>query len=87
MGSYNLLRGLKMSNNFPAVVEKGHIKLTEYHDSTYNYEDKLFLQCTCVGFYLTPQELKDLYTVVGYYLNADDITEVKVSIGGEDVAL
>ena len=87
MGSYNLLRGLKMSNNFPAVVEKGHIKLIEYHDSTYNYEDKLFLQCTCVGFYLTPQELKDIYTVVGYYLNADDITEVKVSIGGEDVAL
>jgi hypothetical protein len=87
MGSYNLLRGLKMSDNFPAVVEKGHIKLTEYHDSTYNYEDKLFLQCTCVGFYLTPQELKDLYTVVGYYLNADDITDVKVSIGGEDVAL
>ena len=43
MGSYNLLRGLKMSDNFPAVVEKGHIKLTEYHDSTYNYEDKLFL--------------------------------------------
>ena len=43
-----------MSENFPAVVEKGHIKLTEYYDSTYNYEDKLFLQCTCVGFYLTP---------------------------------
>ena len=76
-----------MSQNFPAVVEKGHIKLTEYYDSTYNYEDKLFLQCTCVGFYLTPQELRDLYTVVGYYLHADDITEVKVSIGGEDVAL
>ena len=76
-----------MSQNFPAVVEKGNIKLTEYTDSTYNYEDKLFLQCTCVGFYLTPQELKDLYTVVGYYLNADDITDVKVSIGGEDVAL
>ena len=87
MGSHNLLRGLKMSQNFPAVVEKGNIKLTEYTDSTYNYEDKLFLQCTCVGFYLTPQELKDLYTVVGYYLNADDITDVKVSIGGEDVAL
>ena len=87
MGSHNLLRGLKMSQSFPAVVEKGNIKLTEYTDSTYNYDDKLFLQCTCVGFYLTQKELKDLYTVVGYYLNADDITEVKVSIGGEDVAL
>ena len=35
----------------------------------------------------TQKELKDLYTVVSYYLNVDDITEVKVSIGGEDVAL
>lgn len=76
-----------MLQNFPATVEKGNIKLTEYTDSTYNYEDKLFLQCTCVGFYLTQKELKDLYTVVGYYLNAEDITEVKVSIGGDYVAL
>ena len=76
-----------MNIDFPAVVQKGNIKLTEYKDSTYNYEDKLFLQCTCVGFYLTQQELKDIHTVVGYYLNADDITEVKVSIGGQDVAL
>lgn len=76
-----------MLENFPATVEKGNIKLTEYTDSTYNYEDKLFLQCTCVGFYLTQKELKDLYTVVGYYLNAEDITEVKVSIGGDHVAL
>ena len=76
-----------MLQNFPATVEKGNIKLTEYTDSTYNYEDKLFLQCTCVGFYLTQKQLKDLYTVVGYYLNAEDITEVKVSIGGDHVAL
>lgn len=76
-----------MNHNFPAVVEKGNIKLTEYTDSTYNYDDKLFLQCTCVGFYLTQKDLKDLYTVVGYYLNADEITDIKVTIGGEHVAL
>lgn len=72
---------------FPATVEKGNIKLTEYTDSTFNYEDKLFIQCTCVGFYLTQKDLKDLFTVVNYYLNADDITDVKVSVGGEHVAL
>ena len=72
---------------FPATVEKGNIKLTEYTDSTFNYEDKLFIQCTCVGFYLTQKDLKDLFTVVNYYLHADDITDVKVSIGGEHVAL
>jgi hypothetical protein len=73
--------------SIPAVVQKGNIKLTEYTDSTYNYEDKLFLQCTCVGFYLTPKDLKDLYTVIHYYLNADEITDVEVMIGGENVAI
>lgn len=72
---------------YPATVEKGNIKLTEYTDSTFNYEDKLFIQCTCVGFYLTQKDLKDLFTVVNYYLHADDITDVKVTIGGEHVAL
>lgn len=70
-----------------ASVEKGNIKLTEYIDSTFNYEDKLFIQNGCVGFYLTPNELKDLLTVVNYYLHVDDITDVKVMIGGEHVAL
>ncbi len=73
--------------SLPATVEKGNIKLTEYSDSTYGYEDKLFLQCTCVGFYLTPKDLKDLYTVVSYYLNADEYTDIKIAIGGEDVAI
>jgi hypothetical protein len=71
----------------PAVVQKGNIKLTEYSDSTYNYEDKLFIQCTCVGFYLTQKDLKDLHTVVSYYLNAEDYSEVEVTVGGEHVAL
>lgn len=73
--------------NLPAVVEKGNIKLTEYSQSDYGYEDRFFVQCTCVGFYMTKQELKDLHTVVSYYLNADDYTDVRVSIGGEDVAI
>lgn len=71
----------------PAVVQKGNIKLTEYSDPAYGYDDKFFIQCTCVGFYLTKDELKDLLTVVHYYLNADEITDVSVSIGGENVAI
>ena len=73
--------------SLPAVVQKGNIKLTEYSDSTYNYEDKLFIQCTCVGFYVTQKDLKDLYTVISYYLNADEYSDVQVTIGGEHVAL
>ena len=73
--------------SIPAVVQKGNIKLTEYSDSTYNYDDKLFIQCTCVGFYLTQKDLKDLYTVVSYYLNAEEYSDIEVTIGGEHVAL
>jgi len=73
--------------SLPAVVQKGNIKLTEYSDLTYNYEDKIFIQCTCVGFYVTQKDLKDLYTVISYYLNADEYSDVEVTIGGEHVAL
>lgn len=76
-----------MSNPSIAVVEKGKIKLTEYTESTYNYEDRFFLQSGCVGFYLTKKELLDLRTVVDYYLNAESITEVKVYVDGEHVAI
>jgi len=71
----------------PGVVKKGNIKLTEYVDSVYGYDDKFFIQCSCVGFYLTKKDLKDLLTVVHYYLNVDEISEISVSIGGQDVAI
>lgn len=73
--------------NIPAVVEKGNIKLTEYSDSTYGYEDRFFVQCTCVGFYMSKQELQDLHTVISYYLNAEEYSDIKVTIGGEHVTL
>lgn len=71
----------------PAVIEKNNIKLTEYNDPTYGYQDKIFLQCTCVGFYLTQKDLKDLYTVVSYYLNADEYADINLTIGGDHVAI
>jgi len=73
--------------SLPAVVQKGNIKLTEYIDDTYGYDDRFFIQCTCVGFYLTKEDLQDLQTVISYYLNADEYSDIKITIGGEDVAL
>lgn len=70
-----------------ASLEKGNIKLTEYIDPTFNYEDKIFIQSGCVGFYVTPTELKDLRAVIEYYLNAEDYTDIRVKVGGEYVAL
>lgn len=76
-----------MDNNIPAAVEKGTIKLTEHSDADDVYGGKFFLQNTCVGFYLNKKELLDLAAVINYYLFADEITGIKVSVGGEYVAL
>lgn len=76
-----------MSKDPIAIVQKNDIKLSEHIDSTFNYEDKFFLQAGCVGFYLTKKQLRDIYSVINYYINADDIVDIKVTIGGEHVSL
>lgn len=70
-----------------ATLEKGNIKLTEFSEPTFTHFDKLFVQIGCCGLYANRQELKDLLTVINYYLNADDITDIKVRIGGDYVTL
>lgn len=74
-------------NHMLSSLEKGSIKLVEYSDSTFNYDDKFFIQNGCVGFFLTKNELKDLHAVIGYYLNIDDISEIKLMVDGEYVAI
>lgn len=70
-------------DNDTASVEKNNIKLIEY----LNVDNKLFLQCGCVGFYVTTEELKDLQTVINYYLAIEENAQVKILVGGEHVAV
>jgi len=73
-------------NHSAASLEKGNITLTEYSDGTFTYTDKFFVKCSCVGFYLTKNELKDLQSVINYYFSIDEIDDIKVSVGGEYVS-
>jgi hypothetical protein len=69
------------------TLEKNNIKLTEFNEPTFTHFDKVFIQIGCCGLYANTKELKDLLTVINYYLNVDDITEIKVNIGGDYVKL
>jgi hypothetical protein len=75
-----------MYNYINGTVEKNNIKLTEYSDGTFTYNDKIFIQSGCVGFYATKEELEDIKTVIDFYLNIEKYDEVKISIGGKYVA-
>lgn len=75
-----------MGNHIISSLEKGNIKLIEYSDPSFTYSDRIFLQVGCCGLYLDEKELKDLSTIINYYLNIDELSEVKLKVGGEYVA-
>lgn len=75
-----------MPNHCNVTLEKGNVKLTEYDESTFQNDDKIFIQSGCVGFFLTQNELRDLHSVINYYLNVDDFENIKVKVGGQYVA-
>lgn len=70
-----------------AKLEKGNVKLIEYGDGTFTYDDKVFIQVGIAGVFCKPKELKDLFTVLNYYMNIEEISECRIKIGDEDVAL
>ena len=70
-----------------ASLQKGSIKLIEYSEGTIEYSDKLFIQSGCVGFYMTLEELKNLKSIIDYYLNIDEFMDIRLNVDGENVAL
>lgn len=68
-------------------VEKGPVTFVEYGDLNSFDSKHYFVQVGIAGLHLTEKELKDLYTVLGYYINITDYAECKVKIEGEYVAI
>lgn len=66
-------------------VIKGSATLIEYADNENGVPDKFFLQSGVVGLYASMQELKDIYTLLNYYLNIEEISKCKVKFGDEYV--
>lgn len=66
-------------------IQKGSATLIEYMENENGLPDKFFLQNGVVGMYASLQELKDIYTILHYYMNIDDLTQCKIKIGDEYV--
>jgi len=66
-------------------ITKGSAALIEYQENENSIPDKFFLQSGVVGMYASAEELKDIYTILHYYLNIDDLTKCKIKIGDEYV--
>jgi hypothetical protein len=66
-------------------ITKGSATLIEYQENENSIPDKFFLQSGVVGMYASAEELKDIYTILHYYLNIDDLTKCKIKIGDEYV--
>lgn len=66
-------------------IQKGLATLIEYTENENAVPNKFFLQSGVVGMYASLEELKDLYTILHYYINIDDLTKCKIKIGDEYV--
>jgi hypothetical protein len=50
-------------------IQKGSATLIEYMENENSVPNKFFLQSGVVGMYASLEELKDLYTILHYYIN------------------
>lgn len=68
-------------------IVKNNITLIEYTDSEASLGGRFFIQNGVMGIYANEKELKDLFTVLNYYLNIEELHDCKIRIEGEDVAI
>lgn len=76
-----------MIRNEIGRIEKGSVVFVEYGDDNISNSAHYFVQVGIAGINLTEKELKDLYTVLGYYINIDNYAQCRVKIEGEYVAI
>lgn len=58
------------------TISKGNIKITEYaHSDTLDVE-KVYVQNGILGFFVTPKEMKDLFLLLNYYINIEDLHSI-----------
>lgn len=74
-----------MNKNIIGQISKNSIKIMEYEDN--GYADKYFVQSGPVGFWATQKELEDLYSVLNYYLNINNLMDCEVIVDGQHVSI
>lgn len=64
-------------------MKKGNVTLIEYVEPTASNDDRIFIQVGVVGLFCDKKELKDLYTLINYFMNMEDISNCEIIIKGE----
>lgn len=71
----------KMKKSEIGRVSLGKIKLIEYDmNAIQDHQAKFFIQSGIAGFYASDEELRDLYGILSYYFNIDQIENLKIDI-------
>jgi hypothetical protein len=59
------------------TISKGNVKITEYAKAETDEVEKIFVQNGILGFFVTPQEMKDLFLLLNYYINIEDLHSIE----------
>lgn len=73
-----------MIKNELGRIKKNNVTLIEYESPTASDDDRIFIQVGVIGIFCDKKELKDLYSVLNYFLNIEEITDCEVIIRGEE---
>ena len=57
-------------------ISLGNIKIIEHVNSTTQEVDKVYIQNGLLGFYVSEDEMKDLLTILNYYINIEAINKI-----------
>jgi hypothetical protein len=68
-------------------IVKDNVTLIEYEESIVGFSNNYFLQVGVVGLHFTEKELKNLYTVLNYYVNIEEFASCTIKVGDQDVAI
>ena len=64
-------------------IKKDNVTLIEYVSPTAGEDDRIFIQVGVVGLFCDKKEIKNLQTVVNYFMNMEDISSCEIIMNGE----
>lgn len=67
-------------------ISKANVSLYEFSSGNTEPENH-FIQIGIAGIFASKEELKNLYTILNYYLNIDSFSECTIKVGENYVTL
>jgi hypothetical protein len=58
-------------------ISLGNFKITEYINKSTQEVEKIYIQNGIVGFYASEEEIKDLCTLLNYYIDIEKINDIR----------